>query len=92
MTAESRANPVEKRIARRQHADRTAALGHNLLHGAIERTRPGPRRALDDAARQLKMALAAEHDLRVGDQPSRHRGQPVDAVLADADDGQPAPR
>ena len=36
------------------------------------------------------MARAAEDDLGVLDQPPRGGGQPVDAVLADADDRQPA--
>ena len=38
------------------------------------------------------MPLAAEHDIGVGDQRARGRAQALDAVLADADDGQPARR
>jgi len=38
------------------------------------------------------MPLAAKHDLGVGDEVARHRGKTVDTVLANADDGQPAPR
>ena len=38
------------------------------------------------------MAPAAEHDLRRADQAARRRAQALDAVLADADDGQPARR
>ncbi len=38
------------------------------------------------------MAPAAEHDLGRPDQPARRRAQALDAVLADADDGQPARR
>ena len=38
------------------------------------------------------MPAAAEHDLCPGDEASRNRRQPVDSILADADDGQPATR
>ena len=38
------------------------------------------------------MTLAAEHHFGVSDQPARDWREPLDAILADADDGQPAPR
>ncbi len=90
--ASSRADAVEERIARGEHADRPPALLETSADRPIERARPRPHRAADQRAGQLKMALAAEHDLGVGDQPARDRRQALDAVLADADDGQPAAR
>jgi hypothetical protein len=36
------------------------------------------------------MAVAAENDIGACDQAARGRAQALDAVLADADDGQPA--
>ena len=41
---------------------------------------------------KLKMPRAAEHDLGICDQPARDGAQALDPVLADPDDGQPAPR
>jgi hypothetical protein len=38
------------------------------------------------------MALAAEYDFGAGNEPARGRAQAVHAILADADDGQPAAR
>ena len=92
MARQQRADAVEERIAGRQHADRPAALLHHLADGALERARPRPHRPADERGRKLQMALAAEHDLGVRDQPARDRAQALDAVLADADDGQPAAR
>ena len=67
----------------REHVASRASNG--LGHG-----RAAPRIS---APRQREMPLAAEHELGVGDQPARHRRrEPLDAVLADADDGQPAAR
>ncbi len=64
----------------------------NLFDDAVERRRPRPRRAADERCRQRQMPPAAEHDVGAADQPAGDRAQPVDAVLADADDGQPARR
>ena len=87
-----RADAVMERIAGSEHADLPAAMIGDLVGGAVERARPRPRRAANERRRETKMALAAEHDFGRADQPARRRAQAVDAVLADADDGQPARR
>ena len=75
MARQQRADAIEERIARCQHADRPAALLDHLAHRPIERARPRPHRAANERGRKLQMALAAEHDLGVGDQPARDRAQ-----------------
>ncbi len=87
-----RADAVVERIARGEHADLPAAMAQHFVGGAIERARPRPRRAANERRREAKMPPAAEHDFGRADQPARHRAQALDAVLADADDGQPARR
>ena len=87
-----RADAVVERIARGEHADLPAAMMQHFVGGAVERARPRPRRAANERRRQAEVAPAAEHDFRRADQPARHRAQALDAVLADADDGQPARR
>ena len=89
---EHRADAVMERIARGEHADLAAAMMQHFVGGAVERARPRPRRAANERRREAEMAPAAEHDFGGADQPARHRAQALDAVLADADDGQPARR
>jgi hypothetical protein len=45
----------------------------DLLGGAIERARPGPRRAANERRHEPKMAAAAEYDLGGADQGARGR-------------------
>ena len=92
LSRQHRADAVVERIARGEHADLPAAMAQHLVGRAVERARPRPRRAANERRRQAEMAPAAEHDFRRADQPARRRAQALDAVLADADDGQPARR
>lgn len=67
MCGERRADAMEERIARRQNADLSSAHADNLA--GCEREWRGPRLclALDERRGKLKMAQAAEHDLRIRD-------------------------
>ena len=84
------ADAVMERIAARQHDDRPAAMLLDLGQRVADRARPGERAAADQRLGQAEMALAADHQLGRRHQLLRHRRQAFDAVLADADDGQPA--
>ena len=85
------ADAVVERIAARQHHDRPAAM---LLDLRQRRRRSGSaRRACgrgSGRSARREMALATDDKLGRGDQLLRHRREAFDAVLADADDGQPA--
>src|ERR1700683_3260980 len=81
-----------KRIARGKHADLPPAMLHHFVSRPVERTRPWPRGAANEWRRQRQMAPPAEHDFGSPDEPPRGRAQTLDALLADADDGQPARR
>ncbi len=83
------ADAIVERIAARQHHDRPAAMLLDFRHRLADRAGPGEPAAADQPVGQAEMALAAHHQLGRGDQPLRHRREAVDAVLADADDGQP---
>ena len=87
---EHRSDAVEKRIAGGEHADVAAAMGENVFDRTLERARPGVRVSANERGRERKMAFAAEYDFGGGNQPACRRAQPLDSVLADADDGQPA--
>ena len=89
---ERRADAIVERVARGEHADLAAAMMQDFVGGGVERARPRPRRAANERRREAEMAPAAKHDFGRADQPARHRAQALDAVLADADDGQPARR
>ena len=93
MARQHGADAVHEGIAGGEHADgraraapapprppRSNGDGHGRAAPRIERRG------------QRQMALAAEHDRRAAHEPAGDRAQPVDAVLADADDGQPARR
>ena len=84
------ADAVVERIAAGQHDDRPAAMLLDLRQGVADRARPGERAAADQRLGQAEVALAADHQLGRRHQLLRHRRQAFDAVLADADDGQPA--
>ena len=92
VSRQHRADAVVKRIAGGEHADLPAAIAQHLVGRAVERARPRPRRAANERSGKAEVAPAAEHDLGGADQPARRRAQALDAVLADADDGQPARR
>ena len=92
MARQDGADAVDERISRSEHADLPLALSQDLVNGAIERRGPWARRATNQRDRQGQMPLAAEYYFGVSDQPARHRAEPINAILADADDGQPAPR
>ncbi len=92
LTCQDSADAVDERVTRREHADWPAALGQDLVHGTIEWRRPRPRHAADQRGCQRQVPLAAEHDFGVADQAARHRSERINAILADADDGQPAPQ
>jgi hypothetical protein len=79
-------------IAGGEHANVAAAQCRNLGNRAVERRRPWPRRTADQRRCQREMAPAAEHDLGAAHEAAGDRAEPIDAVLADADDGQPARR
>src|ERR1043166_9836570 len=86
MAREQRAVAVEVRITRGEHAHLAPALRNDLFDGAIERARPWACRAADERTGEGQVAPAAEHDLGGRYQPARGRREPLDAVLADADD------
>ena len=90
--SDQRTDAVVKGIAGGQHADLAAAMRQHLVGGTVERARPRPRRAANERRRKAEVALAAEHDFGRADQGTGDRGQALDTVLADADDGQPAAR
>ena len=91
MAHQQAADAKEERIAARQHADRLAAPRQNCGQRALDRRRPsqGLRR---DGRRQRQMPRAADDKRGLRDQPPCGRRKPVEAVLADADDGEPARR
>ena len=66
---QQRADAVEERIARREHADRRAAMRQDFVGGALEGRRPRPRRAAYQRRREAEMTPAAEHDFRRADSP-----------------------
>ena len=86
------ADAVVERIAARQHGHRPAAMLLDFRQHVADRARPREPLTLDQRVRQGEMPLAAHDQLGVGHQPARDRREAVDAVLADADDGQPALR
>src|SRR5215472_15478464 len=92
MPQQDRADAVNEWIARCEHAYLPAALRQHLLDGALERAPPRPRDAADEWGGKNKMPLTAEHHLCRLDKTSGDRRQPLDAVLADPDDRQPAAR
>ena len=65
MPRQQRSDAVEKRIAGCKHADLTAALLQHLGDGLLERTGPRPRGTTDQGRGELKMALAAEHNVGI---------------------------
>ena len=88
-----RADAVVERIAGGEHADLPAAMRQHLLDGALERARPWPRRAADQRRRERRDGACRRTRSRRRAMSPRAAGlKPVDAVLADADDGQPAAR
>ena len=92
MARQHGADAVVERIAGREHADLVPrALRQHVLDAALERARPGARLAADQRAASARwrsppntIGGARRPDARAD------RAQAVDAVLADADDGEPA--
>jgi len=91
-TREHGADAVVERIARGEHTDPPATMAQNLRRCAVERARPRPRSAADKRRGETKLPPPAKYDLRSLDQTARHRAQTVDAIFANADDGQPVRR
>ena len=89
-TQQQVADAVVEGIAARQHDDRPAAMLLDFRQGVADRARPGERAAADQHLGQAEMALAADHQLGRREKLLRHRRQAFHAILADADDGQPA--
>ena len=91
MARQHGADAVQEGIAGGEHADLPAAQRQHLVDrrasNGVGHGRAAPRIS---GAASAEMALAAEHDRRAAHEAARHRAEPVDAVLADADDGQPA--
>ena len=83
------ADAVEIRIARGEHADGASAMLQHFLYGAFEWAGPWPRRAANERCREREVASAAKDNLGPLHELACRGAQPVDAVFADADDGQP---
>src|SRR5215471_7725863 len=81
-----------ERIAARQHRYRAAAMFFDLRHGLADRAGPRHPAATDDLVGEAEMTLAAHHQRGAAHELARYRRQAGDAVLADADDGQPTLR
>jgi hypothetical protein len=81
---------VAERIARGEHADLLPAQRADRRHCRIERRRPGVGDTGDPARGELQVPPAAENMFGCRDRAQRLRREPVEPVLADADDRQPA--
>ena len=81
-----------KGIAARQNHDGTPAMTLDLGECVADGARPCQTPAPNKIARQFQMARAADHQFRRMDQLAGNGGKSFHAVLADADDGQPALR
>ena len=92
MARQQRADAVEERIARGEHADLPAALRDHLAHRLVERARPRPHRAADKRAASSRWRLPPNTISASAISPRATGAEALDAVLADADDGQPAAR
>ena len=79
----------EERIAAREHANGLAAMGLDRVERVLDRRRPDERLG-GQRPGEREMALAADHERRLRDEPPRGRREAVDPVLADADDSEPA--
>ena len=77
-------------IAGGEHGDRLAAMGENFRDGLGDGARPGLALTARQAVGKGQVALAADHELGVGDEGARRRREPFGAVLADPDDGEPS--
>ena len=84
-----RADAEKERVAGREHADGAAAMGLDDVERVLDRRRPDERLGAQWTG-QSQMAPAADDEGRLRDEPPRGRRKAVDAVLADADDGEPA--
>src|SRR5271166_2190142 len=86
---ERRAYAEKEWIAGGEHADRRAAPRFDGVERLLDRR--GPRQCLGgDRPDQRKVPLAPNDERRLRDKPARGRGKPVNAVFAEADDGQPS--
>jgi len=63
MPQQDRADAVDERVTRCEHAHVTAPLRQHFLDGFLEGTAPRPRGAADERRGKGKMSLTAEHDL-----------------------------
>ena len=79
----------EERIAAREHANGLAAMGLDRVERVLDRRRPDERLG-GQRPGEREMALAADHELGLRDEPPRGRREAVDPVLPDADDSEPA--
>jgi len=68
MVGEHRPDAIVKRVARGEHADLAPARRQHLVDALRERARPAPPAPFDQRRDKLEMALAAEHDIGIGDQ------------------------
>ena len=66
-------------------------MGLDDVERVLDRRRPDHRLGLQRSG-EGEMALAADDEGRLRDEPPRGRSEAVDAVLADADDGQASVR
>src|ERR1700694_3550783 len=85
MRRETAADAVPEWIAGSEHHRRTAAAGEHAAH--IERHRPGTAATTDPC--QCQMTFAAEYRLSRRERLSACLREPVKAIFADADNGEP---
>ena len=88
MRGQQRADPVEKGIARGQHADRRAAPRENSRDGIADRRGPSQRVA-GHRRREGKVPRTPDDERGLRKERSRGKGKTVAAVFADTDDGEP---
>ena len=81
---------MRERVARSQHADCAATVGKHLGDCRVERHRPRSGNTSNQGCCQCEVARAAEDDGSRSNQFPPGRTQPLDAILANSDDGQPS--
>src|SRR5690606_18787877 len=88
VTAQRCTDAVQERVAGGEHAD--LAPGERQHRGDIEGRGPRQRLAAYQVCRELEVARAAEDEFGARDDVARGLTETGHAILADADDGQPA--
>jgi hypothetical protein len=86
------AHAIVKWIAAREDRHRPAAPPENFGESLMKRARPLEALARDGAVGEGEMPGPAHHQLRLADEAAGDGRKPIESILADADDGQPASR